>query len=76
MADRKAQFIELPLLPAERLPEGPHLAFELTLDGFRAQAIKTGGQVSLRSRNNKDFKGSRARSRPFRAPGPMKCVWP
>ena len=25
------------------------------LDGFRAEAIKTGGRVYLRSRNDKDF---------------------
>jgi len=30
-------------------------AYELKLDGFRAQAIKSGGRVHLRSRNDKDF---------------------
>ena len=29
----------------------------LKLDGFRAQANKTGGRVHLRSRNDKDFNG-------------------
>jgi ATP-dependent DNA ligase len=28
---------------------------ELKLDGFRAEGIKSGGRVHLRSRNNKDF---------------------
>jgi bifunctional non-homologous end joining protein LigD len=58
MADRKTQarFIEPMLLQAtERLPDGPQFSYELKLDGFRAQAIKSGGKVQLRSRNNKDF---------------------
>jgi bifunctional non-homologous end joining protein LigD len=38
-----------------QLPEGPLFAYEHKLDGFRAQAIKSGGKVELRSRNNKDF---------------------
>jgi ATP-dependent DNA ligase len=36
----------------EKLPEGPAWLFEL-LDGYRALAIKTGGKLLLRSRNNK-----------------------
>jgi DNA ligase D-like protein (predicted ligase) len=43
------------LLRADRLPEGPDWLYELKLDGYRAQAIKTGGKVQLRSRNDKDF---------------------
>jgi len=43
------------LLRTERLPKGPDWLYELKLDGYRAQAIKTGGRVQLRSRNNKDF---------------------
>ena len=43
------------LLPAAALPEDPNWAYELKLDGYRALAIKTGGAVQLRSRNNKDF---------------------
>jgi bifunctional non-homologous end joining protein LigD len=31
------------------------VVFERKLDGFRAKAIKIGGRVPLRSRNNKDF---------------------
>jgi bifunctional non-homologous end joining protein LigD len=40
---------------AEDLPQGGSWAYELKLDGFRAEAIKSGGRVHLRSRNDKDF---------------------
>ena len=43
------------LLAVETLPDGPGWAYELKLDGYRAQAVKTGGTVRLRSRNDKDF---------------------
>ncbi len=43
------------LLPASTLPEGGNWAYEVKLDGYRALAIKTGGTVHLRSRNDKDF---------------------
>jgi bifunctional non-homologous end joining protein LigD len=43
------------LLRKERLPEGPEWLYELKLDGYRALAIKTGGKVHLRSRNDNDF---------------------
>jgi bifunctional non-homologous end joining protein LigD len=43
------------LLRTERLPEGPDWLYELKLDGFRAMALKSGGRVQLRSRNDKDF---------------------
>jgi bifunctional non-homologous end joining protein LigD len=43
------------LRATEQLPDGPKFAYELKLDGFRAQAIKSGGKVHLRSRNDKDF---------------------
>src|ERR1035438_6458935 len=43
------------LLQTERLPEGSNWAYELKLDGYRALAIKTGGKVHLRSRNDNDF---------------------
>ncbi len=42
-------------MPAETLPEGAAWAYELKLDGYRALGIKTGGEVRLRSRNDKDF---------------------
>jgi ATP-dependent DNA ligase len=52
----KAHFVEPMLLHrAERLPEGEGRIYELKLDGSRAQAIKSGGRVQLRSRNDKDF---------------------
>jgi bifunctional non-homologous end joining protein LigD len=45
------------LRPSEALPEGPGWTYELKLDGFRALAIKTGGGVRLRPRNDNDFNG-------------------
>jgi bifunctional non-homologous end joining protein LigD len=52
----KARFIEPMLLQrAEKLPEGAAWTYELKLDGFRAQTVKSGGEVCLRSRNDKDF---------------------
>jgi bifunctional non-homologous end joining protein LigD len=43
------------LLNTEKLPEGSSWTYELKLDGFRAVAIKSGGRVRLRSRNDKNF---------------------
>src|ERR1700682_2231737 len=52
----KVAFIEpMLLLRSEKLPEGPEWLIELKLDGYRALAIKSGGKVQLRSRNNNDF---------------------
>ncbi len=51
-----ASFIEPMLLQrTENLPEGPEWLIELKLDGYRAQAIKSGGKVQLRSRNGNTF---------------------
>jgi bifunctional non-homologous end joining protein LigD len=53
----KARFIPpMLLLKTETLPDDPHKwAYELKLDGYRAIAFKTGGRLSLRSRNDNDF---------------------
>jgi DNA ligase D-like protein (predicted ligase) len=56
MSDTTAQFIEpMLLLRTEELPSGPLWLYELKFDGYRALAIKTGGKVRLRSRNDNDF---------------------
>src|ERR1700689_262093 len=63
----KAKFIEpMLLLRTERLPEGREWLIELKLDGYRALAIKSGGKVHLRSRNDKDFS--------VRYPGVVKAL--
>jgi DNA ligase D-like protein (predicted ligase) len=52
----KAKFIEpMLLLRTDTLPDGPEWVHELKFDGYRALAIKTGGKVQLRSRNDNDF---------------------
>lgn len=51
-----ARFIEpMLLLKAESLPDDAKWRYELKLDGYRAIAYRAGGNVQLRSRNNKDF---------------------
>jgi bifunctional non-homologous end joining protein LigD len=45
------------LVRTDTLPDDPdRWSYQLKFDGFRAIAFKTGGRVSLRSRNNNDFK--------------------
>lgn len=50
------KFVEpMLLLKTDELPEGEAWLYELKLDGYRALALKAGGEVELRSRNDKDF---------------------
>jgi DNA ligase D-like protein (predicted ligase) len=52
----KAVFVAPMLLwRTEKLPEGSEWLYELKYDGYRALAIRTGGKVQLRSRNDNDF---------------------
>jgi DNA ligase D-like protein (predicted ligase) len=52
----KATFVEPMLLQrTEKLPEGKDWLYELKFDGYRALAIKSGGTLRLRSRNDNDF---------------------
>jgi ATP-dependent DNA ligase len=52
----KAKFIEpMLLLRSAELPDEDQWLKELKLDGYRALAIRTGGKVELRSRNDNDF---------------------
>ncbi|MCU1339609.1 MAG: dependent ligase [Bryobacterales bacterium] len=52
----KAKFIEpMLLLRTNALPEGNEWLYEVKLDGYRALAIKSGGKLRLRSRNDNDF---------------------
>lgn len=65
----KAAFIEpMLLLRTEKLPDGPEWVKELKLDGYRSLAIKSGGKVHLRSRNDNDFS--------VRYPGIAKALAP
>ncbi|HYW37844.1 MAG TPA: non-homologous end-joining DNA ligase [Terriglobales bacterium] len=56
------------LLRTEKLPESADYQFELKFDGYRALAIKGGGKVQLRSRNDNDFNA--------RYPGIVKALAP
>ena len=52
--EKTATFVEpMECLPVSKLPEGPQWVYEIKLDGYRAVAVKTGGKVTLYSRNQK-----------------------
>jgi DNA ligase D-like protein (predicted ligase) len=42
-------------LPVAKLPEGANWTWEIKLDGWRMEAVKTGGRVTLYSRRGNDF---------------------
>jgi DNA ligase D-like protein (predicted ligase) len=47
----KAAFIEsMECLPITKLPEGPQWTYEIKLDGFRLEAVRNSGRVTLYSR--------------------------
>ena len=52
----RARFIE-PMLTQQtaKLPECAQWLYEIKLDSYRAIALKAGGRIRLRSRNDKDF---------------------
>jgi ATP-dependent DNA ligase len=48
---RKAGFIEvMECLPVTKIPDGPEWTYEIKLDGYRLQAVKCKGKVTLYSR--------------------------
>jgi bifunctional non-homologous end joining protein LigD len=47
----KASFIEsMECLPVTKLPEGPQWSYEIKLDGYRLEAVKSAGKTTLYSR--------------------------
>jgi ATP-dependent DNA ligase len=54
--ERIARFIEpMECLPVEQIPEGDIWTYELKLDGYRIEVVKTGGKVALYSRRRTDL---------------------
>ena len=53
---RVARFIEpMECLPVEKIPEGKLWTYELKLDGYRIEAVKSGGKITLYSRRGTDL---------------------
>ena len=51
-----AAFIQpMECLSVSKLPDGPNWVWEIKLDGYRAIAVKNGGNTSLWSRNRKSL---------------------
>jgi DNA ligase D-like protein (predicted ligase) len=56
MPDRAAAFIEpMECLAVPKLPDGPEWVYEIKLDGYRALAINSDGNLGLYSRKRKSF---------------------
>jgi ATP-dependent DNA ligase len=52
----KEQFLEpMECLPVTKLPEGAMWTWEIKLDGWRMEVVKTAGRVTLYSRRGKNF---------------------
>ena len=49
----QVSFIEtMDCLPVDKVPEGPHWTYEIKLDGYRLEAVKTQGKVTVYSRRH------------------------
>jgi DNA ligase D-like protein (predicted ligase) len=60
LPERKASFIEsMECLPVPTVPEGPEWTYEIKLDGYRLEAVRSAGETTLFSRRenvlNKKF---------------------